>query len=76
MDISRNTVSASKFKARCLALLDEVSATGRTLIVTKRGRPVAQLLPVGEHQSASLAGCVLHAEDLVAPTGEVWDAEA
>ena len=37
-------VAAGEFKARCLALLDEVAETGREIIVTKRGKPVAKLV--------------------------------
>lgn len=37
------TLSASAFKARCLALMDEVERTGEPIIITKYGRPVAQL---------------------------------
>ena len=36
-------ISASEFKAKCLALLDRVAATGETLVVTKRGKPVADI---------------------------------
>lgn len=39
------TVSVSVFKATCLALLQKVRKTGRPLLVTKRGVPVAQVLP-------------------------------
>ena len=39
------TVPAGEFKAKCLALLDEVAKTGETLVVTKRGKPVARILP-------------------------------
>lgn len=40
-----HTVKASEFKARCLALMDEVERTGVPILVTKRGRPVAELRP-------------------------------
>jgi prevent-host-death family protein len=43
--MKHSTVAASEFKAKCLKLLDEV-AQGKTLIVTKRGRPVARVTPV------------------------------
>jgi prevent-host-death family protein len=36
--MSERTVPASKFKAQCLAMLDEVAATGEEIVVTKRGR--------------------------------------
>jgi len=45
------SIAASQFKARCLALLDEVAETKETLVVTKRGKPVAQVVPVKELRS-------------------------
>ncbi|MBM3270288.1 MAG: type II toxin-antitoxin system Phd/YefM family antitoxin [Candidatus Sericytochromatia bacterium] len=39
------TIPAGEFKAKCLALLDEVATSGQVLIVTKRGKPVARVLP-------------------------------
>jgi prevent-host-death family protein len=39
------TVSVSVFKATCLAALERVRTTGRPLLVTKRGVPIAQVLP-------------------------------
>lgn len=40
-----DTMPISKFKATCLAALDRVRKTGRPLLVTKRGVPVAQVVP-------------------------------
>ena len=39
------TINASDFKARCLAILDRVAATGERVVILKRGRPVAELGP-------------------------------
>lgn len=39
------TMPISKFKATCLAVLERVRKTGRPLLVTKRGIPVAQIVP-------------------------------
>jgi prevent-host-death family protein len=39
------TLAASEFKAKCLRLLDRVEAEGETLVITKRGRPVAKVVP-------------------------------
>ena len=39
--MSHRTVTATEFKAKCLALLDEVNETGDTLTITKRGKAVA-----------------------------------
>jgi prevent-host-death family protein len=41
------TIAAGEFKAKCLAVMDEVQATGQPVVVTKRGKPVARLTPVG-----------------------------
>jgi prevent-host-death family protein len=71
----RDQIPASTFKARCLALLDEVERTGRPLIITKRGRPVARLEPV--ERPAPLSGSVtfnVDDEGLIAAIGDRWDA--
>lgn len=44
--MTTKTVAAGTFKARCLALMDEVKAKRQTLIITKHGEPVAKLVPV------------------------------
>jgi prevent-host-death family protein len=38
-------IKASEFKAKCLALMDEVERTGQSVIITKKGKPVAELMP-------------------------------
>ena len=68
-------LTATHFKAQCLALLDEVAETGESLTITKHGRPVARIDPV--QPLASLRGSVTFAtsdEDLIAPLPEQWDA--
>lgn len=70
------TISASKFKAQCLALLDEVAASGEEIVVTKRGKPVARLVPVSPAES--LKGSVTYLvsdEEFIAPLYEDWDPE-
>jgi len=66
-------IPAGEFKAKCLGLLDEVEARGRSFVVTKRGRPVARVVPLGSKRK--LLGSVLHEEDLLTPVDVVWDAE-
>ena len=39
------TIDASEFKAKCLAILDEVAQTGESITILKRGQPIAQLIP-------------------------------
>ena len=47
------TISASKFKAHCLSILDRVGEEG--IVITKRGKPVAKLIPI-RAESAELIG--------------------
>lgn len=72
------TISASQFKARCLALLDDVAESGTELVITKRGRPVAKVVPV-EEPGDSLLGSVTYLVDedeLLEPIDVVWEAAA
>ena len=46
------TINISEFKAKCLAILEEISRTGEGVTILKRGRPVAQVLPPTPRQSA------------------------
>ncbi|MFM7290116.1 MAG: type II toxin-antitoxin system Phd/YefM family antitoxin [Planctomycetia bacterium] len=43
-------ITASAFKARCLRLLDQVSRTGEELVILKRGRPVARVVPARDEK--------------------------
>lgn len=44
---SLKSINASDFKARCLRVLDDVQATRTEVVITKRGKPVARLSPIG-----------------------------
>ena len=66
---------AGEFKARCLAVLDEVAASKREVLITKRGRPVAKVVPLTEAQPVPRKGLIVRQGDLVSPIGEDWDAE-
>jgi len=70
------TIGAAQFKEKCLALLDEVGPEG--VIITKHGRPVAKLIPMGG-ESADLIGCLkgrIQIRGDVFSTGARWDAES
>jgi prevent-host-death family protein len=72
-------IAAGEFKAKCLHLLDEVQRTRREIVITKRGRPVARLLPVAEKTSqifGRMKGTGGILGDVVGSTGEKWDADA
>jgi prevent-host-death family protein len=72
------TIPAGEFKARCLQLLDTVAASGEPLTITKRGRPVARLVPLPAAGAlfGALAGSVREQQDLVAPVDDTWEADA
>jgi prevent-host-death family protein len=68
-------VSAAKFKEQCLALIDQVDQDG--IVITKRGKPVAKLIPVGADSAnliGSLKGKIKIKGDILS-TGVRWDAE-
>lgn len=67
-------VSASEFKARCLALLDEVSRGRATIMVTKRGKPIAKIVPVTGRPPPDLQGTILYEGDIISPIDERWEA--
>lgn len=69
------TIPAGQFKAKCLELLDRVERTGRPLVVTKRGRPVARVVPLEGTAPKSLVGSITYQGDLIAPIDDAWDAE-
>jgi prevent-host-death family protein len=75
-----DSLSISRFKATCLAELERVRRTGRPLIITKRGVPIAQVLPaphapVTGSRFGALAGSVTEHADLLAPLDEAeWEA--
>ena len=76
--ISPPVLSASAFKARCLELMDLVAAGKGEIVVTKRGQPVVKVVPVraqGHDIIGYLKGTVTYHGDIVAPTGERWNAE-
>lgn len=49
-------MAAGEFKAKVLSLIDEVEATGATVVVTKRGHPKAALVPYPAAKGVSLIG--------------------
>jgi prevent-host-death family protein len=71
------SIAAGKFKDVCLKTLDEVASTKATIVITKRGRPVAKLVPyVQPAKKSGLAGSVLKEVGDPFGTGERWVADA
>ena len=76
------TINASYFKARCLAILDRVRETGERIVILKRGQPVAELWPPSQSESrypqSELKGTVTVVGDIVGPVvpADHWDSLA
>jgi prevent-host-death family protein len=68
-------ISASEFKAKCLKLLDRVARTRQPLTVTKRGKPVARVVPLVATDPRSLRGSLKIHGDIVAPLDVEWEAD-
>jgi prevent-host-death family protein len=73
------TIPAGAFKARCLAIMDEVQAKRQAVVITKRGKPVAKLVPVGQEKDDIFGffkgkGSIEIKGDIVSPvlTPEEW----
>lgn len=74
------TMPAGEFKQTCLRLLDEVGASGEPIVITKRGRAVAQLTPVKPERSEDWLGAMRERGeirgDLVEPAVEPGEWQA
>lgn len=76
------SINASEFEARCLALLDHVNSTRESIMILKRGRPVAQLtpplLPEEGYPQDELRGSVQVLSDVESPVlpPSAWEAES
>lgn len=75
------SLSISKFKATCLAVIERVRQTGQGVLLTKWGKPVAQVLPPPPSQRGEgtgygcMAGTIHELADIIEPLGpEDWEA--
>ena len=74
------TVKASEFKAKCLGLIDEVAATGKPVVVTKRGKRVARLVPEPPPRRRKsifgfMRGEIKIRGDIISPLNEPWSVD-
>ena len=75
-----DSIAISKFKATCLAVLEEVRRTGRPILVTKRGEPIAEIVPASrpaasKRRLGALADSGEIVGDILSPTvvEEEWE---
>jgi len=74
---SMKTIPAGEFKAHCLAIMDEVQAKRQAVVITKRGKPVAKLVPLEKERDdifGFFKGKIKVTGDIVSPalTPEEW----
>jgi prevent-host-death family protein len=70
-------IKASEFKAKCLALIDEVAGTGDPIVITKNGKPLVALVPHRVAKRSPLGiwkGKVIIKGDIISPIDVEWDA--
>ena len=72
-------IAAGQFKAECLKLMDRVNENHEEIIISKRGKPVAKLVPYRDETVRSIFGYIKNSvkneKNIIEPTGEYWDAE-
>lgn len=77
------TLGVTALKARSLGLIDRIAhGTADRIVLTRRGKPVAAVVPIEADELPPLYGCMrgmvgfVDGVDLTEPTGEIWDAQA
>ena len=71
------TIKASEFKAKCLKIMEEVAATGETVIITKNGVPITELVPARRRPETlfgALKDSISIKGDIIAPIDAEWEA--
>ena len=74
----KQAIAAGEFKAKCLHLLDEVQQSRKEIVITKRGRAVARLVPVDEKVPSvfgRMKGTGVILGDIVSPMHDVWNVD-
>lgn len=61
----KSAVPATEFKAKCLELMDRVAEGRDTYVITKRGKPVAKLVPADPPETDSIFGCMADQTEFV-----------
>jgi prevent-host-death family protein len=73
-----NTIAISEFKARALKIIENIAKTRHPLIITKRGKPIAEIIPfrddVSKPKPGKLASALVFEKDIVSPLDkEMWE---
>ena len=73
------TMAISEFKSHCLQVLGRVTRTKETIVVTKRGKPLVEVIPFRHADQPAAPGrlsdTLVFEKDIVGPLGEsIWNA--
>jgi len=73
------TMSISEFKKLALSVIDQVAKTKEEIVITKRGKPLAKVIPFRnsekQHKPGELSQFLVFEKDIVSPFGEdLWEA--
>jgi len=73
------TMAITKFKEYALKIVDQVSKSNESVVITKRGKPLAELIPYRNSEQkpvpGKLANTLVFEKDIVAPLGcDIWEA--
>jgi len=73
------TMGISEFKSHALKILDQVAKTQEMIVITKRGKPLAQIIPYRSSDTnpkpGRLSDALVFEKDVISPLGEeMWDA--
>jgi len=77
MKIRQRTLTATEFKAKCLRILDDLEPQG--IIILKRGRPVAKVMPLSRGRNRDLIGLMkgkIAIKGDIFSTGVKWNAQS
>jgi len=73
---THTNIAAGEFKAKCLQLMDEVYEKHTEIVVTKRGKPIAKLVPLDE-KPIDIFGCMKNTvtinDDIIKPLNVKWE---
>jgi len=72
------TMAISQFKTHALKIIEQISKDHESMVITKRGKPVARILPFEDNENVAkpgqLADTLVFEQDIIAPLGEeMWE---
>ncbi len=73
------TMAITEFKAYALKIIDQVSKSNESIVITKRGKPLAEIIPFRKSElkntPGNLANMLVFEKDIIAPLGkDMWEA--